>query len=858
MKRNPKHLPETREVAWTICPGETAIIQAELECTTVLIRESWVDKFLDDLKGNWPFGKDEAAIALAAKFTEEFSHAQRELFLRELRSQCEVKYISSGLKFFKVEEVNEYISEWDVPCYMVYLPDPDNVDIPSKKWWQLGKRWRRKYNSDERSKPEDRRQDAYEHTDRAVYLARDEGDADNARRLIKEALSTFKSLGDKVGEAHALHFQGRVEHELGNEDQAMPMYDHALEMAQSLNYEPVIARAKHERARIFRKRHLFSVAEEGFDYAARYYAKQGDEANLQASVNQIGYLAETALHSPEFYLDALERTGVPIGTPEDYLYVRALMIQAKIKEDCRLFLQRLLQKAIAINKRDPRFAAYVLDEARTISRLRNESLIIHLADLLEELWTSARRTTYPLQKAHNYTYRRGTKFNTPDSAARNIEELYEYLDKENEAGMYVYRGQTREYPGPLLPSMYRNCNYDQCLTSDDPLYQQYSLRKCGKKFYGEYNRKFLTSLQNAYNNVPPDELASVDAVYKRVLQNPFAARNQFSELLLNHHLISWDEALRMELSSGEMAIYERYHEQWKPFLDNYHRRTLRMFGFFKPFGYLLGTTLAQQFGLSSQGLDATRSLEIAAFFATHSFHANYKEQERQGIGIIYRFPYEPTDISDRSLNDYNYYNLPSIINLEDVLFRFERAGFRREDMIDLFECYYGAIHVENLKDHDLFMVPESALTSSRVSRQQAVIILPDELRKDRADVKPGVDGITLPEFQFIEDIAAREGVEKFYFHHTGTFPSSLPITREQLWPRDDPFLEIIVSIMTALYPIMTFSGHVVPQRLDLIDGGYNANDKEFLELCKSLAHRDPIVLVSFQELNAMECGTIAI
>ena len=130
MKRDPKLLPETREVAWTICPGETAIVQAEQDKTTILIRESWVNKFLDNIPGKWPFGKDEAAIALAAKFTEEFSRLERESFLRELRNQCVVNHISSGLIFFKAEVVDEYISQWDIPSYIVYLPNPDSADIP--------------------------------------------------------------------------------------------------------------------------------------------------------------------------------------------------------------------------------------------------------------------------------------------------------------------------------------------------------------------------------------------------------------------------------------------------------------------------------------------------------------------------------------------------------------------------------------------------------------------------------------------------------------------------------------------------------------------------------------------------------
>ncbi len=715
--------------------------------------------------------------------------------------------------------------------------------------------WQRKQPRNNNKLTEVDHRDAYQWIEQAVHLAVDNHDAENSRRLIQRAIDVFQAFEDEIGEVQAIHFQGRIEHELGNEEQAMTLYDQALALAYAINYEPVIARAMHERSRIFRRRHLFIAAEDGFRYALNYYASQADEANLQATLNQMSDLAENALHSPEFFLDALEQDGVPTGTPEGYLYVRAVAILAEIRDEGRFFRQRLLQKAMATYKSDPKFAFYILRKVNEVAEFRKDILIIHLADLLHELWTKPSAKSDPHTETLPRFHKRGTQFNSSDTAARNIEELYNYLAEEDSAGIYVYRGQTREYPGPLLPSMYRRYldQNDQRATLDDPLYQ-YSLRKCGKVFHGEYNTNFLASLQHAYDGIPSVELHTADAVYKTVLKHPFAVRSQFKMLQESNHPITWDEALRMVLSSEEIAIYERYQDQWKPFLDNYHRRMIRMFGFYKPFGYLLGTTLAQQYGLSSTGLDATRSPAIASFFATH--HSDYQKLETRGTGIIYRFPYTPNDIRDRSLNDYTYYTLPSIIDLSDVMDRFEHPGLRHEDVRDLFETYYGAVHIEKLKDHDLFMVPEGTLASSRINQQQAVIILPDELRKDRSDVSPGVDGITLPEFQFIEDLASRDGVEKFYFHHTGTFPASLSITREQLWPRNDPFLEIIVSIMTALYPIMTFSGHVVPQRLDLIDGGYDA--MEFLEICKSLAQRDPMILVSFEELNAMGSLAIAI
>jgi tetratricopeptide (TPR) repeat protein len=711
------------------------------------------------------------------------------------------------------------------------------------KFWQ-----RKQPRNNDKPTEADHRQ-AYKWIEQAVHLAVHDHDAENSRRLIQRAIDVFQTFGDTVGEVQALHFKGRIEHELGNEEQAMTFYDQALAMAQAMHYEPVIVRVAHERSRIYRNRGLFILAEDGFRYALNYYASQTDEANLQATLDQLNDLAENALHSPEFFIDALERDGVAAGTPEDYLYVRALAILAEIKDEGLFYRQRLLQKAMALYKSNPRFAFYILRKVRAIAEFRKDGLIINLVDLLHDLWTKPSAKTRPHTETPPRSHKRSTRFNSPDTAARNIEELYNYLAEEDSGSSYVYRGQTREYPGPLLPSMYRShlgLN-DQRVTCDDPIYQ-YSLRKCGKVFYGEYNTKFLSSLQHVYDGVPSNELKTADAVYKSALKHPFAVRSQFERLSKSHHPITWDAALRTVLSPAEIAVYERYQDQWKPYLDNYHRRMIRMFGFSKPFGYLLGTTLAQQYGLSSAGLDATRSPAIAAFFAAHC--SDYKKLEADGTGIIYRFPYTPNDIRDRSLNDYTYYTLPSIIDLKDVLDRFEHPGLPHENMRDIFETYYGAVHIERLKDHDLFMVPEGALASSRVNQQQAVIILPDELRRDRSDIKPGVDGITLPEFQFIEDIASRDGVEKFYFHHTGTFPSSLAITREQLWPRNDPFLEIIVSIMTAFYPIMAFGGHVVPQRLDLIDGGYDATG--FVELCKSLAQREPMILVDFEELNAMD------
>jgi hypothetical protein len=279
-------------------------------------------------------------------------------------------------------------------------------------------------------------------------------------------------------------------------------------------------------------------------------------------------------------------------------------------------------------------------------------------------------------------------------------------------------------------------------------------------------------------------------------------------------------------------------------VDSYHRRCIRQ-SFLRPFGYFLGTTLAQQYGLSSEGLDVTKSLEVAAFFAAFESSSDFVSTPKAGTGVIYRFPYTAPDIRYHRINDYDYYSLPSIIDTEDVLYRFERRGLAIGDVLKCFEAYFGAVFLDGLQNTDLFFLPEGALANSRVTRQKALIILPDELRRD------------LPSgtaFRFVEDLAKRDGVEKYYFHHTGRSPESVKLQRQDLWPRDDPFVQIIVAILTAVYPLSAFLPDILPQRLDLIDAGYDHAD--FLQLCEKFAISHHMVLYDHDAMMATRSGTL--
>jgi hypothetical protein len=173
--------------------------------------------------------------------------------------------------------------------------------------------------------------------------------------------------------------------------------------------------------------------------------------------------------------------------------------------------------------------------------------------------------------------------------------------------------------------------------------------------------------------------------------------------------------------------------------------------------------------------------------------------------------------------------MPSIVDVEDVFYRFERPELEREEGLPCMRSFLIAALSYGVSRSDNLLLPRDFLSSSRVRQQQAVIVLPDEIREDLTDRDPGIDGIRFPKFRYIEDLKARPGVERFYFRHTGRWPDTVPrVTREQLWPRGDFLLEILVLLIAASYRLsMTF-----PRRLDLIDGGY-AQD-EFLSYLKTL------------------------
>ena len=447
-------------------------------------------------------------------------------------------------------------------------------------------------------------------------------------------------------------------------------------------------------------------------------------------------------------------------------------------------------------------------------------------------------------------------FTTPETAAESLVDLFVMLRAEEREGRYAYRGQTREYPGPLLPTTFRPFFSSEDVPVDTShSLARYSLRKCGARFYGDHNFKIMQSVQWLFLHLPADERERVKTVYDKAMNGSPVAAMQFNNRAQGR-LLSWDEALSQVLTPAEQQVLSQNAKSWQPFIDRYHRRIIRMFFFYFIFGYLIGTAFSQQYGLSSECLDATTDLDVALFFATHDHQDDYVSPIQQGTGIIYRFPFD-AGASETPRDAYSDYStLPPMI---DAIHALKQCATPNGNDADLFKAFYrhcASVYNEVEANALKWRFPEFAFERTRVWHQKAVVILPDELRKDVPGKRAGVAGITIPAFQYVEDIAFRAGTEKFYFKQTGRLPAGFALNREYLWPRDDPLVPLIASGMTCLYPAQRFSPHYVPYRLALIDAGYEKDS--FRAMCEAYAYDHPLIFWDDDSMLASASGVIVI
>jgi hypothetical protein len=447
---------------------------------------------------------------------------------------------------------------------------------------------------------------------------------------------------------------------------------------------------------------------------------------------------------------------------------------------------------------------------------------------------------------------------TPDAAAPNINVLMNYLESlEDFSSGYIYRGQVREWDGPLIPSLYRRSIKLQRVFTDESAEYQYSLRKCGKSFVemkpDSYLEKLLLRAREKGYDVTLDEYQAIGRL---------ALDFEFSKLIAT---LGYETALAKKIRPEQMSYVLNRQWLWQSFIDEMHRGSIRHDGFVQPFGYMLGMTLAQHYGFSSELLDFTSDIRVAAFFATHDgprflFEgASISQRTGTKIGVIYRLPSTKGNVKYERIDGYDYYTCPPQIHMSDLCERFEDKSSpemkdqwldrlsheeiaalangaiilpyfaaqlteiemkeRRFTILESIDKYLDLYYTcGGIRYYRLLDLAKGAFEHSRLGRQNAVIIVPDELRQT---IHPN-EGQDYAIFQAIEDLSKRRGFERFYFKHSDIQPDIGKIDREYLWPRENDVFKLIVSRVLALStPVYTIRGRPIQKRIDLISSGFS-------------------------------------
>ena len=456
-------------------------------------------------------------------------------------------------------------------------------------------------------------------------------------------------------------------------------------------------------------------------------------------------------------------------------------------------------------------------------------------------------------------------FTKDSNPASNIRELTDYLSRTDD-GSYVYRGQTKAYSGPLLPSAFRGVLGHEPVVETDPTLQGNRILGIGQRFQGNYIWDLEEYHQRLYEEIfhdtprmhfQPEKLRDADAYrdshftrvgdkwVETIRANPLDIVVEASWLTGEFNILATSKGYEAAVH----AIIERYCppaasipkaiQQVTDYVNDRHRRRFSTDILIGAFSYVLGSLISQQYGFSSSFLDATSSIEIAAFFATHEA-PNYglvRTEGRRKVGVIYRIPRGTSRCSALDAISDAYGSHGTIV-LHEILGDFEADVTHAESLRSLRTCFEARYLPEYWeRRYDLLKFPLGSVSSSRIGQQQAAVVIPDQIEvllENAYILSSKGDLIEHPNNRIqmsIEDLNSRKGMKCYYFLHTNTDPCP-SITPSYLWPNDDDFFLLALAYLFAggfgfYIPNTPF---VCPVRPDLIDPGYGriAQDPIFI------------------------------
>lgn len=378
-----------------------------------------------------------------------------------------------------------------------------------------------------------------------------------------------------------------------------------------------------------------------------------------------------------------------------------------------------------------------------------------------------------------------TPFSSPQAAARDVGELLDYLWAHHESH-FLYRGQTREYPGPLLPSAYRGKHVGVPRGADGAIAHGKSMRGVGRRFCEVRRFRNFDDIFLAYSG--EDTIRDRDEVSLlwSVVHHDTMARRIGTE--------GFEPAIRRSLHPDLLKRFEHRLPLWQRVINAQHKGLLQLNGVNQFFGFQIGQTLAQHYIESSEFLDATRSPTIAAFFANYTVTADCRQQHvahqavSNGIGIIYRF-FAPA-VNDPP-SHFDYYSAPAYVDAVAIARTLEVTHFESHARWSPEEFVFFYKMTGGDRDWTLLALANGSVSGSRIGRQEAAFVVPDEVHEETRDPNTGHQDVS---YQAIEDLSARSGVERFYFQPGQADLGDETISESYLWPSDEKGEQAFVGL----------------------------------------------------------------
>lgn len=324
----------------------------------------------------------------------------------------------------------------------------------------------------------------------------------------------------------------------------------------------------------------------------------------------------------------------------------------------------------------------------------------------------------------------------------SAEELYKFLLWDNPE-RYVFRGQTKEYPGPILASGIRDFF--------QPAYGHKAHSNwAGVIFRDDAEKLKRQRVADMIPRVDPQKPSPSDKTAWTIPESEYQAgfRRFFNQAFVPFH-----RALGALLRGGGNLGLEAL------------------------FGPDLSFLLSQQYGLTSLGLDASTDPRIALFFATHEYPYYDPVCPSGNIGVVYRWPRGNAVVAKDVLLPLEHDSfVDTTTSFQKFLESSPNLWMDPSDLGCLREGNNEYQYLINVQckgwksDLSRLLFPRGAYEQSRMGRQKTALL------------RPHYKTIPMLLDVLVGDLLTTHIGEAFYFHHTGDLSFLKGLNKFTLWP----------------------------------------------------------------------------